>query len=209
MKQLFGLFLILALCMSFVIHPSPTRKGGSLEVGDIAPNFSLVNIDGSTFTLSEQRGQVEGFIITFTCNTCPYAQMYEDRLIALHHKYGNRYPVIAINPNDPLVNSGDSFAAMQQRAHQKGFPYPYLIDKAQEVYPQYGATRTPHVFLLDKDLVVRYTGAIDDNAQDAFGVQKNYLENALNALIDGQEPNPCFTKAVGCSIKTQLRLAKK
>ncbi len=207
MKNFFGLITIVALAFSFVLTPAPNRDGGILEVGDAAPDFSLKGVDGKTFTLSDYKGQFHGAIITFTCNTCPYSKMYEDRLIALHRRYADTYPVIAINPNDPSIKAGDSFQEMQTRARAKGFHFPYLVDQGQKVFPKYGATRTPHVFLLDRDMVVRYIGAIDDNAQDAQGVKKKYLENAIQALMKGQEPNPSFTKAIGCSIKAKVGLA--
>jgi peroxiredoxin len=94
---------------------------------------------------------------------------------------------------------------MQQRAADKGFTFPYLFDEGQKVYPKYGATRTPHVYLLNKQgksFNVAYIGAIDDNSQDADAVKEKYLENALTALMDGKNPQPDFTKAIGCTIKT-------
>ena len=113
------------------------------------------------------------------------------------------YPVIAINPNDPAVQPADSFDAMKDRAAEKGFPFVYLFDEGQKVYPKFGATKTPHVFLLDADKVVRYIGAIDDSAKDASQVEEKYLENAIIALNEGKEINPKETKAIGCSIKSQ------
>jgi peroxiredoxin len=89
------------------------------------------------------------------------------------------------------------------RAKEKKFSFPYLFDEGQKIYPQYGATKTPHVFLLDKNRVVKYIGAIDDNVEDAKAVKEHYLENAIAALEKGQEPNPSTTKAIGCSIKVK------
>jgi len=179
---------------------------GKLQLGDIAPAFSLKNIDGSMVSLADYAGE-KGVILTFTCNTCPYAVMYEDRLVALHAKYASQgYPVVAIMPNDIEVKPGDNMDAMKVRAEEKGFEFAYLFDGAQEVYPKYGATKTPHIFLLkntDDGAKVRYIGAIDDNAQDADDVKVKYLENAIDALEAGKEPEPAFTRAVGCSIKVQ------
>jgi peroxiredoxin len=93
---------------------------------------------------------------------------------------------------------------MQKRAKEKGFTFPYLFDDGQKIFPQYGATRTPHVFLLnkeDKKLKVAYIGAIDNNYSDATAVTEKYVEDAINALIEGEKPNPNFTKAIGCTIK--------
>jgi hypothetical protein len=111
--------------------------------------------------------------------------------------------VIAINPNDPEVQPEDSFEKMIVRAKEKGFPFVYLFDEGQKIYPQYGAERTPHVFLLDNTRKVRYIGAIDDNARDASAVTTPYVENAIAAMERGEEPNPSFTKAIGCTIKTK------
>ena len=172
-----------------------------LKVGDKAPEFSLKNHDGTMISLSDYAGK-KGTILTFTCNHCPYAVMYEDRLNMLHSKYaGQGYPVLAINPNDPEVKPEDSFENMGVRAKEKGFEFAYLFDDGQKIYPQYGATKTPHVFLIDNEMTVKYIGSIDDNPQDADAVTKRYLEDAISALEAGNDPDPNFTKAVGCSIK--------
>jgi peroxiredoxin len=145
--------------------------------------------------------------VIFTCNHCPYAVKYEDRIIALDKKYKDKgYPVIAINPNDPEVQPEDSFSNMKKRAAEKGFTFPYLFDESQEIYPQYGATKTPHVFLLEKvasDFIVRYIGAIDDNYKSASAVETYYVEDAVEALMAGEEPSVPSTKAIGCTIKTK------
>ena len=146
----------------------------------------------------------KGFIVVFTCNHCPFAVKYEDRIIDLAKKYKSKgYVLLAINPNDPAAQPEDSFELMQKRAKEKKFTFPYLFDEGQKIYPQYGATKTPHVFLLDKNLVVKYIGAIDDNVEDASQVKEKYLENAIAALEKGQEPTPNTTKAIGCSIKVK------
>lgn len=173
-------------------------------VGDVVADFSLKNIDGSIVSLADF-DTAKGFLVIFTCNTCPYAQAYEDRIIALDAKYKAKgIPVIAINPNNPEAKPGDSFAKMQERAKSKGFTFPYLLDEGQKVYPQFGATRTPHVFLLQKTdggNVVRYIGAIDDNYQDASQVEEKFVENAIDALLAGKEIEVTTTKAIGCGIK--------
>lgn len=148
--------------------------------------------------------EAKGYVVVFTCNHCPYAIMYEDRLIELHNKYAPQgYPVVAIMPNDVTVKPDDSFENMQVRAEEKGFPFVYLYDDGQKVYPQYGAKKTPHVYLLDKDLTVKYIGAIDDSPRDASEVEEKFLENAIMSLQKGTDPDPAVTKAIGCSIKTK------
>src|SRR5690606_12495476 len=126
----------------------------------------------------------KGYIVIFSCNTCPYVVAYEDRMIDLHNKYSKKgFPVIAINPNDPSISPGDSYKEMQVRAREKKFPFAYVFDEKQEVFRQYGATRTPHVYLLEKTAegnVVRYIGAIDDNFKDASAVKEKFVENAVD-----------------------------
>jgi len=179
--------------------------GSGFKVGDKAADFNLKNIDGKMVSMAGMK-DAKGYIVTFTCNTCPYSVKYEDRLIDLHKKYAPQgYPVIAINPNDPEVKEGDSVEAMKVRSDEKSFPFVYLFDDGQKVYPQYGATKTPHVFLLDKDLTVKYIGAIDDNTNDASAVKVKYVENAIANMEAGKDPDPSFTKAIGCSIKTKKK----
>ena len=173
------------------------------QIGDTATDFSLKNIDGTFVSLSDYE-DAKGYIVIFTCNTCPYSKMYESRIQGLHDKFANNgFPVIAINPNDPEVKAGDSFDAMKTRAAEKSFTFPYVFDAGQAVFPQYGATKTPHVFVLDKAMTVKYIGAIDDNPQDAKGVGVKYVEDAVAAIANGQDPSPATTKAIGCSIKVK------
>ena len=174
------------------------------NVGDKASDFKLKNVDGKYISLGDFP-DAKGFIVIFTCNHCPYAIAYQDRIIDLDKKYKSRgYPVIAINSNDPEIAPNDSYDNMIIRAKEKNFPFPYLFDETQDVYRKYGAKRTPHIFLLNKqgeDLKVEYIGAIDDNSQDASQVTTPYLANAVDALLAGTTPDPSYTKAIGCSIK--------
>lgn len=174
------------------------------EIGDIATDFKLKNIDGKQVSLSDY-SIAKGFIVVFTTNHCPYAKAYENRIVALDKKYKTKgYPVIAINPNNPDKNEQDSFENMQIRAKQKGFTFPYLLDEGQKIYPQYGATKTPHVYILEKEnkeLIVKYIGAIDDNYQDVNAVEEKFVENAVDELLAGKEVSVKTTKAIGCSIK--------
>ncbi len=201
MKHHIGQYLLALLTITMVTAFVPDTDG--YKVGDQAADFKLKNVDGTMVSLSDYKG-VKGYIVIFTCNTCPYAQMYEDRIIDLHNKYASMgYPVVAINPNDPDVKPGDDFASMQARAKEKKFPFKYLFDDGQKVYPLFGAQRTPHVFLLDANRYVRYIGAIDDNAQNPAEVTTKYLENAIAALAAGKNPDPAETKAIGCTIKVK------
>lgn len=171
--------------------------------GDKATDFKLKSVDGKMYSMADYK-DAKGFIVVFTCNHCPFAVKYEDRIIDLAKKYESKgYILLAINPNDPEAQPADSYDLMKVRAKEKGFTFPYLFDEGQKIYPQYGATKTPHVFLLDKNLVVKYIGAIDDNVEDASAVKVKYLENAIAALEKNQTPSPETTKAIGCSIKTK------
>lgn len=194
--------LMLVIAMGSFVGNSSAEKG--YEIGDMATDFSLKNIDGKKVSLSDYM-DAKGFLVVFTCNTCPYAVAYEDRIIALDAKYKSQgVPVIAINPNNPSAKPGDSFEKMKVRAKEKGFTFPYLLDEGQKVYPQYGATRTPHVYLLEKTAngnQVKYIGAIDDNYQDASKVDEKYVENAVDAMLAGKEIKVTSTRAIGCTIK--------
>ncbi len=214
MKKMIRLSLLLVAAFglwtaaSFV--ETPVENDG-LEVGDTAPDFQLKNIDGKMYSLEsiakeyeEEGKELKGFIVTFTCNTCPFAIKYEDRLIATHNKMAEKgWPIVAIQPNDPEVQPGDSMEKMQERAEEKGFPFVYLMDEGQKVYPQYGATKTPHIYLLDTDRKVHYIGALDDSARDPNAVKREYVVEAIEAIESGQKPDPDFTTAIGCTIKTK------
>lgn len=209
MKKVLGITatLLVAVLLTSAFWPQPEADG--LEVGDMAPDFTLENIDGNMVSLADYKPEeghadIKGYIVTFTCNTCPYAVAYEDRLIATHNKMAPKgWPLIAIQPNDPEVQPGDSMEEMRKRATEKDFPFVYLLDEGQEIYPQYGANRTPHIFLLDKDRKVHYIGALDDSPRDPDGVTVNYVEEAIAAIENGNKPDPDFTKAIGCTIKTK------
>lgn len=175
--------------------------GHGYHVGDKAEDFKLKNVDGKMVSLSDIP-KAKGYIVVFTCNTCPYAKAYEQRIIDLHNKYASKgYSVVAINPNDKEVKPDDSYENMQILAKEKKYPFVYLYDETQEVAKRFGATRTPQVYLLDAEKTVRYIGAIDDNSEDAAAVQAKYVEDAIEAMGAGNPIATPETKAIGCSIK--------
>ena len=194
-KLLFNFLFILASSALFA---------GGINVGDKAEDFRLKNVDGRQVSLNDYK-DAKGFVVVFTCNHCPYAKAYQERLIAIDSKYKPMgFPVIAINSNDDKIVPADSYNEMIKRAKEKNFTFPYLRDEDQKVVTSYGAERTPHVYLLNRegnDLIVRYIGAIDDNYKDPGAVSRKYLENAIDALLKGSLPDPSFTKAIGCTIK--------
>jgi len=199
MKTILSLIVLLT-----TVAFTPSISDNGYEIGDIATDFKLENIDGNFVSLSDYK-DAKGFIVVFTCNTCPYAVAYEDRVEALNKKYAKKgYPVIAIMPNNVSTKPGDSMESMQRRAKEKGFTFPYLMDADQSIYPQFGATKTPHIYILEataKGPVVQYIGAIDDNYKDATLVKTKYVENAVDALLSGTSVEVNKTKAIGCSIK--------
>jgi peroxiredoxin len=196
---------ILAAALVMIVmsaFTTPVKEGYSVD--DIAADFSLKNVNGKMVSLSDYK-DAKGFIVVFTCNHCPFAKAYEDRIIALDRKYSKLgYPVIAINPNNPDKQKEDSYELMKVRAKEKGYTFPYLFDDGQKIYPQYGATKTPHVYILQKTSKgnqVKYIGAIDDNYEDEAAVKIKYVENAVDALLKGNEVPVKETKAIGCTIK--------
>ncbi len=177
---------------------------GGYKVNDEARDFSLKNVDGRPVSLKDFKA-AKGYIVIFTCNHCPFSVAYEDRIIALNNKYAALgFPVIAINPNDPEREPTDSYENMIVRAREKGFTFPYLHDASQEIASTYGATRTPHVYVLQKEGEinrVKYIGAIDNNSDDANNASTHFVEDAVDALIAGEEIKVSETKAIGCTIK--------
>lgn len=197
MKKLMFLSALMMMLSSF-------RPEGGYKVGDRAADFKLMNVDDKMVSLADYP-DAKGFIIVFTCNHCPFSVKYEDRINALDKKYKAKgYPVIAINPNDASQHASDDFASMKKRAKEKKFSFPYLHDETQAVATAFGASRTPHVYLLQKQAAgtaVKYIGAIDDNSDSEKQVKEKYLENAVDALLADKPVSPDFTKAIGCTIK--------
>lgn len=201
MNKLKSIVLLFSLALISVAFKPIVNKG--YKIGDTIEDFSLKNIDEKMVSLSDYKN-AKGFIIIFTCNMCPYSVANEDRIIDLDKKFKNLgYPVIAINPNDPKAMPGDGFEEMKVRAKEKGFTFPYLLDEGQNVYPKFGATRTPHVYVVSKpNMKVEYIGAIDDSSRNPDAVKVKYVENVVNELLAGKTPSVKETRAIGCSIKT-------
>ena len=204
MKTLKTTLLLVVLTVSTAFAFNNPHPIHGYKIGDLVEDFSLKNIDDKSISLKDFK-DAKGIVVVFTCNHCPYSKMYEDRIIALDKKYKTKgYPVVAINPNDPSVSIGDDFESMKVRAKEKGFTFPYLFDAKQSVYPKFGATKTPHVFILKKEtkgFVLNYIGAIDDNARNASGVSEKFAEDAIDNLLAGKALEKTETKAIGCSIK--------
>jgi len=181
------------------------------EIGRKAPVFSgLMGVDGKEHGLTDY-AEAKAVVVVFTCNHCPVAKAYEDRLIALQDDYAAKgVQLVAINANSPKKVPQDGFEPMKQRAAGEGlgdwrktdepFNFPYLVDATQEVAKAYGATCTPHVFVLDPSRNLAYAGAIDDN-MNVDKVQESFLRDALDAVLAGKQPEKPVTRQFGCGIK--------
>lgn len=173
-----------------------------LELGQKGPNFELPGVDGNTVSLAALLQDNRAVAVIFTCNHCPYAQAWEDRMIAIQQEYRDRgVALVAINPNDAVKYPDDDFEHMKQRAQAQGFNFLYLRDESQDIARAYGGTRTPHVFLLDGEGILRYRGAIDDNYESPDAVEQTYLRDALDAVLSGNPVSVGVTDEVGCTIK--------
>jgi len=194
--------LISMLAIVALIAASPEKNG--YEIGDVAADFKLKNVDGKMISLADFK-EAKGFIIVFDCNTCPVSKAYNSRIMALNKKYAPLgFPLIAINPNSPEVSAGESYEEMVKLAKKKGYDFPYLYDESQQVVKTFGATNTPHVFILkkaDNELRVAYIGAIDDSSRSASDVTKKYVEEAVDQILAGKPVSTSKTKAIGCGVK--------
>lgn len=173
----------------------------SLAIRERLVPFSLPATDGSVVS-ADQLADRPVLGVVFWCNHCPYVKAWEDRLIALQREYAPRgLQLVLINSNDPAAYPDDSFEAMQIRAREKSYPFPYLFDDSQAVARQFGATRTPEIFLFDADRTLRYHGAPDDNFENPGAVGHHFLRDAIEALLAGREPATATTPPKGCTIK--------
>ncbi|HAK80033.1 MAG TPA: thioredoxin family protein [Runella sp.] len=208
MKNKFWATLFAALTVSIattLLFQQQRAQASSVgyPIGGSVAEFKLQNVKGGTVNLSDYKDK-KGVIVVFTCNHCPFAKAYEERIIALDKKYAAlNFPVVAINSNDASDYEDESMDNMKKRAMEKGYTFPYLQDATQAVAKAFGATRTPHVFVLRNEnakFTVQYIGTIDDNYQDPAGVTKRYVEDAVNNILAGKPVVVTQTKAVGCAI---------
>ncbi len=177
------------------------KKLANLRSGDERIDFELLGVDYQRHALTDYTDK-KAIAVIFTCNHCPYARAWEDRIIQIQADYADRsVQVIAISANDPEKYPADSFPKMKERAQEKGFNFPYLFDESQEVASAYGAERTPEVFLFGKDRTLLYHGTVDDNYEDPKAVKDHYLKDALDAVLIDEEPPVTETRPIGCTIK--------
>jgi len=175
----------------------------TIAPGKPAPFIKLKNIDDRTVSFDDYPS-AKGFVVIFICNTCPYSKAYEQRIIDLDKKYSlQHFPIIAVNPSDPVLSPGDSFIKMKEHAKSRDYTFPYLYDEGQVITNLYGARSTPHVFVVSKNegnYTVEYTGAIDNDTQNNNPDKINYAEDAVSALLNNKKPAVTVTRAIGCSI---------
>jgi peroxiredoxin len=178
-------------------------RAESLNLGDRAPATAgkMKSAAGPEVSIADVKG-TKGTLVIFSCNACPWVKKWETRLAEI----GNAYPtkgigVIVINANDPTKVAEDSYPVMQQRAKERGFQFPYVVDATSDVARVFGASHTPEAFLFDASGQLVYRGAIDDNASDPAKVEEHFLRDALNAVLAGKDVAVKETKALGCTIK--------
>lgn len=196
-------FYLFVLASWVLTASAPGTRG--YDPGDKVSDFSLRNFDGTTVSLFDYAGE-NGVIVIFDCNTCPYSKAYNERIIGLHRTFASQgFPVMTINPNH---GAGDTFEDNVARATSKNYAFPYLYDESQQVAKTFGATNTPHVFVLQRkgnDFVVAYVGAIDNSSRDATRADRRYVEEAINALLEDKPVPVTKTRAIGCGIRWKDR----
>ncbi len=192
------------LCCLWAAGLTGLAQSGNLKPGTMAPEFNLKNVTGEKVSFASFK-DAKGYILVFTCNSCPVAKRYEQRIIALNAKYAPLgYPVIAINTNDPEVSTGDSFELMVEKAKSNQYKFPYLFDEGQKATTAYGARNTPTIFLVKHSKegnIIVYTGAIDNDPEEDKSDRINYVQQAVMAVQEGKDPAIASTKAIGCSVK--------
>ncbi len=171
-----------------------------MEIGHSAYDFSLLGVDGKTYTLKDFADKPV-LVLFFWCNHCPYVKAYEDRVIRLAREFGDRVAFVAINSNDPNQYPEDDFENMKRIAQEKDYPFPYLYDESQSVAHAYKAARTPEFFVFDEERDLKYHGRFDDNWEHPNQVQKEYVRDAIVSLLNNDLPHHSSTPPVGCTIK--------
>ena len=171
-----------------------------MEIGERAPEFELQDTDGAAHALAGAGAPAT--VVYWTCNHCPYALAWHDRILDADRDYAGRgVRFLAINSNDAERFPADSPQAMADRVRSDGgWPHPYLHDATQEVARAYGTEKTPQVFVLDSDLRLRYEGAPDSDYEDP-SQGAAWLRGAIDAVLEGRDPDPGSTPAVGCGVK--------
>lgn len=194
--------LTLAL-VGAVDAPARAQSGERLAIGATLPmaDRAMTRAEGSSLALSELQRE-NGLVVLFWCNTCPWVDRWEDRVLEIARSYQSRgIGFAAINPNDPVAYPDDDRSSMAERAARADYPFPYLRDEGSRVARAFGASRTPEVFVFGADGTLVYGGAVDDSPRGASGVEQPYLRSVLEALVEGESVPVRTTKTFGCTIK--------
>ncbi|MBK7252364.1 MAG: thioredoxin family protein [Ignavibacteria bacterium] len=201
--NIFKLFTKLTLIIAAVLFLSFSNYENETPAGNSVKDFNLMNVDGKLVSLSDYP-DAKGFIIIFTCNHCPFAKLYPQRMNGLNIKYRDSgVPLIAISSTDTAEFEEDSYTKMIQKSESENFNFPYLFDGEQTVAKDFGAQKTPHAFVIWKEnneWVIKYNGAIDDNGAEPDKVINKYAADAVDALLKGSEVKVKETKSIGCQI---------
>ena len=172
--------------------------------GDEVKDFSLKSTDNTMISLNGYRN-AKGFIVVFTCNHCPFAKLYQERMNAMNSAYSAKgIYLLAVSSNDVIAVPEDNFEEMTKRAHEQHYNFPYLFDETQEVARAFGAVKTPHAFVIFKEngkWIVKYSGSVDDNGAEPEKVKNAFVRNAVDALLRNEPVTVTTTKSVGCAIK--------
>lgn len=195
--------LFTLLLTSLLGLQAETPRTAPLQIGDTAPltDVKMVATDGSEVSLADVAGE-GGLLVIFSCNTCPWVHAWEDRYNpiteeAARHGIGT----ILLNPNEDLRATTESLETMRERAAQFNYAAPYVVDAQHRLADAFGATRTPEIFLFNRNMELVYHGAIDDNAREPQNIENHYLMDALRNLSAGEAITPQTTRSVGCTIK--------
>jgi peroxiredoxin len=177
----------------------------TLQLGQSAPDFNLPGVDGKDYSLASFKN-APLLVVVFSCNHCPYVVGSEDRMIKFYNDYKPEgVAMIAINSNETENHPTDSFEHMKTHAAEKKLPFPYVRDDSQEIARAYGALRTPHYYVFDRDQKgdrkLRYTGRMDDNPRNPGKETTHELRDAMDALLAGKQPAVPLTNPIGCNVK--------
>jgi len=188
--------LILIGCLT-ILSAKELDLGSILPLGDI----KMADISGKDVSLNDAKGK-NGLLVIFSCNTCPWVIAWEDRYVELADTYKDKgVGIVAINSNETQFENVDSMEEMQEHAKEQGYNFYYTMDNGSKLASEFGATRTPHIYLFDKKDKLVYRGAIDDNARKPDKVENTYLADAIDNMLAGSAIDPTATKALGCAIK--------
>ena len=191
------LITLATLLISINLQAKELDLGSKIPLEDI----KMLDISGKKISLDNVKGE-NGLLVIFSCNTCPWVIKWEDRYVELAEKYKPKgIGVIAINSNETTFKSSDSMDKMKEHAKDNNYNFYYAMDEGSKLAREFGASKTPHVFLFDKNDKLVYRGAVDDNANKARKVKKPYVANAIDAMLTGNDIKYASTKALGCGIK--------